>query len=682
MRRLARGGWLGLIGMACAGWSAGVWAQKPGAALPAVAAMPAAAPIGAKVFPLADVRRGLHGVAYTVFEGVTPEPMEVEILGVLTDAIGPGQDMILARLKGAKPEYTGVVAGMSGSPVYVDGRLLGAISYRIGQFSKEPICGITPIEQMFEVRDGQAAGGVRLAEGGGPKATTGILSGAQNDASLPVAGGGSVAVAGGGEVQPIETALVFGGFSRDAVARFGDKFRELGMTPVAGLGGAAAAGTKQPEPLVPGSAVSAILVRGDLSISGTCTVTYVDPTRLLACGHPITQYGPVSMPMTKAEVVATLASPLDAFKIINTTETVGSFTEDRASAIMGEFGVTAKMIPVSVDVVGLSPTHLTPSSKDRSPGTPDRDEAAMNGAPKSGAGVKAVAEQVKGPELPMPEGERASALKSGMHFEVLNNRALTPSAMLVSVYQSLSGTNESADQMSYRMDGELTLKGMQPVRLRGMMSPTEQNSGAIGAALYVNEKFSQLYNNAVEQPEVTGLRLKMEEIPERRTAVLEGARVGRTEVHAGDTLQVEATLHPYQAEARVVRVAVKLPDDLQPGPLRVVVSDGATVDRLLSPPGGGLFGTARATATLADVVAQMNRAHENDRIYVTLLDHEAQAALDGGALPGVPLSMANVLEPLKAAQKIQLTGESVVEAGSMETDYAVSGSQVLTLNVR
>ena len=226
--------------------------------------------------------------------------------------------MILARLGGEKAEYTGVVAGMSGSPVYIDGRLVGAISYRIGQFSKEPICGITPIEQMLEVRDGQARGGVKLAAVANPRlgqmqsTNTGVLRSAQDDGGL---GGGRAqddgvkeSSAGGGEVQPIETALVFGGFSQDAVARFGDKFRELGMSPVAGLGGAAAAGTKQPEPLVPGSAVSAILVRGDLSISGTCTVTYVDPTQLLACGHPITQFGPVSMPMTKAEVVATLAT--------------------------------------------------------------------------------------------------------------------------------------------------------------------------------------------------------------------------------------------------------------------------------------------------------------------------------------------------------------------------------------
>src|SRR5580658_1112775 len=121
------------------------------------AAMPPAAPAVTQFFPLAEVKRGLRGVAYTVFEGVNPEPMEVEILGVLKDALGPGQDMILARLHGDKPEYTGVVAGMSGSPVYIDGQLVGALSYRIGQFTKEPIAGITPIESMLQVRDGDGA---------------------------------------------------------------------------------------------------------------------------------------------------------------------------------------------------------------------------------------------------------------------------------------------------------------------------------------------------------------------------------------------------------------------------------------------------------------------------------------------------------------------------------------------
>jgi hypothetical protein len=650
----------GLLGLA--GWLAGVvaggglvWAQGG-------AAMPLAAPSGAKIFPLAEIRRGQTGVAYTVFEGVVPEPMAVEILGVLKDAIGPGQDMILARLKGTKPEYTGVVAGMSGSPVYVDGRLVGALSYRIGQFSKEPICGITPIEQMFEVRDGAAGGGMRVAGVGekGQEQTQipfgndkrgddrrGNDSGGNDKQERAVSGGGGV-------VQPIETALVFGGFSQAAVERFGDGFRALGMTPVAGLGGAAEAGTKQPEPLVPGSAVSAILVRGDLSISGTCTVTYVDANQLLACGHPITQFGRVEMPMTKAEVLATLPSPLNAFKIINTTETVGEFTEDRASAILGRFGQTARMIPVSVEVV-----------------------AAGSGT----AGVKLAAMQRNGSKPLAGQMQPAMGRQGGMHFEVLDNRELTPQAMLVSVYQSLSGTNDAANEMSYRMSGELTLKGLPAVRLEGMMAPSDMNSGAVAAALYVNDRFGRLYGNAVEQPEVTGLRLKMEAVPERRSAVLEGARLGRTEVRAGETLEVEATVHPYQAEARVVRLQVKLPDTLTPGPMRIVVSDGPTLDRLTVPAGQAGAAAAHPVA-LADAVAQMNRMHANDRVYVTLLAAEPQAALDAQSLPGVPLSMANVLEPLKASQKVQLTGESVVEAGSIDTGYAITGSQVLKVEVR
>ena len=425
----------------------------------------------------------------------------------------------------------------------------------------------------------------------------------------------------------METPLVFGGFSPEVVERFGDRFRAMGLTPVAGLGGADPTAV-QPEPLVPGSAVSAVLVRGDLSMAGTCTVTYVDPKRLLACGHPITQYGPVDMPMTKAEVLASLASPLNAFKIINTTETVGAFTEDRASAIMGQFGLKARMIPVEVEVV------------------------------------------------PPPGVDKAPVAPKTLHFEVLDNRQLTPSTMLVSVYQSLQTNNTAAEEMSYRLTGEIDVKGLSPVRMQGMMAQNELFPGTINAALLVNDRFSKVYGNALEQPVVTGVKLKAQAIPARMTAVLESARLSRIDAHAGDEIEVEATLHPYQAEARMVRVKVKLPAKLTPGTMRVVVSDGATVDRLTTRTG------TQQQVGLADMVAAMNRMHANDRVYVTLLDHATQAVLEGEALPGVPLSMANVLEPLKDAQKMQLTGESVVEAGSAEAGYAVSGSQVLNLLVK
>ena len=630
-------GWM-LVGGA---WSAGA-AQAPAGSMVAGSAgawvpvpMPAAAPLVTKFFPLAEVKRGMKGVAYTVFEGVNPEPMQVEILGLLKDALGPGQDMILARLHGDKPEYTGVVAGMSGSPVYIDGRLVGALSYRIGQFSKEPIAGITPIESMLQVRDGNGAAAVGMQRAGGERTNAGVLplrpAQGQNDSNFSEGEqqwrGDSFSRHEQPEIRAMETPLVFGGFSPETVERFGDRFRAMGLTPVAGLGGADPTAV-QPEPLVPGSAVSAVLVRGDLSMAGTCTVTYVDPKRLLACGHPITQYGPVDMPMTKAEVLASLASPLNAFKIINTTETVGAFTEDRASAILGQFGLKARMIPVVVEVV------------------------------------------------PPPGVDKAPGVAKMLHFEVLDNRQLTPSTMLVSVYQSLQTNNTVAEEMSYRLTGEIGVKGFSPVRMQGMMAQNEMFPGTINAALLVNDRFSRVYSNALEQPVVTGLKLKVQAIPSRMTAVLESARLSRIDAHAGDEIEVEATLHPYQAEARMVRVKVKLPAELAPGTMRVVVSDGATVDRLTTRTG------MQQQVGLADMVASMNRMHANDKVYVTLLDHATQAVLEGEALPGVPLSMANVLEPLKDAQKMQLTGESVVEAGSAEAGYALSGSQVLNLLVK
>ncbi len=611
------------IGLTLVGTS---WAQS-GAALPPLP------PKETVVFPLSEVKRGLRGVAYTVFEGVNPEPMEVEILGLLNNALGAGQDMILARLHGTKPEYTGVVAGMSGSPVYIDGRLVGALSFRIGQFSKEPIAGITPIERMLELRDG-GAGGSRLAQLGelSTLRQTGDPSAVSVDMTRLSVGGGSsengeVASRSGIGPQlltPIETPLVFGGFSQEAVDRFGDRFKALGLAPVAGLGGSN--GTeKQPESLMPGSAVSAILVRGDLSMAGTCTVTYMDATHLLACGHPITQFGSVSMPMTKATVLATLPSPLNAFKIINTTETVGAFTEDRTSAIMGRFGQQARMIPVTVAMTG-GETH----AKDRT-----------------------------------------------MHFEVLDNRELTPSAMLVSIFQSLQQNNTAQADASYRLSGELTIQGQPAVRLDGIMAPNESNPAAINTALFVGERFGRIYANAEEQPIVQALNLKVESIGPRRTAVLEQARLSRKEVRAGEALSVEITLDPFQAAATVLRIPVVIPAGTPPGDVRVAVSDGSTADRLTDLQSG-----QRRPVPLRDAIDQINRSHPNDRIYVTLLTHEAQAVLEGGALGEVPLSMANVLEPLKGEQRVQLTGETAVELGSAPTGHSISGMQVLSVKVR
>ncbi len=566
---------------------------------------PAGPPLQAESFPLAALHRGLHGTAWTVFEGTTPEPMDVEILGRLKDAIGPGQDMILGRLHGDKPEFTGVVAGMSGSPVYINGKLLGALAYRIGQFSKEPICGITPIGSMLQVRD--------LPTVGPPLAT-------------PLTRQATVQDSAGMEVRAIDTPLVFTGYSSDTVQRFGEGFRSMGLDPVSGIG-SASPDARQPEAIVPGSAVSAVLARGDLNVAATCTVTYVDAKQLLACGHPITQSGDISIPMTKAEVLATLPSPLNAFKIVNSTETVGSFTQDRASAVAGTFGRDARMIPVAVEIV-----------------------------PEGGSGLPA----------------------QSLHFEVIDNRQLTPQVMLASIFQSLNQTNTAANQMSLHLTGDIAVRDAGTIHLNNTFSSADGAPAAAAATQYVAQQFLTVYGNEMAQPHIESVTLHAIALPRRVSAELESARLSTNEAHPGDTVVVEATLRPFQQQPRSIQIPVTLPATLSDGPLRILVSDGASLDRLLSPPATA----AGRPLDVSDTVGQLNRSHTNNRVYVTLLNHETQAVTAAAALPSLPPSVANVLQPLRGTHEISFTSETAEEAASAATDAEVSGSQVLTLRIR
>ena len=409
-----------LAALLCLSSSAWIYAQANHDA-PALALKPPA------IIPLDQIHEGMKGTALTVFQGVTPESMDVEVLGVMHNVNGPKGDIILVRLHGAKPEYTGVVAGMSGSPVYFDGKLAGALAFRIGEFSKEPIAGVTPIEEMLEINavdhrptPTPLRANVPGYDPSGPRPTSQTASPGDN-ASLPAQNYDNY-------LKPIETPLVFNGFSNDTLQRYAAQFAAAGIVPVMGIG--SASDRKQPEPIVAGSAVSAVLVRGDMDIAATCTVTYVDPKRLLACGHPLLQFGEVDLPMTKATVLATLPSPMNAFKIVNTTETVGAFVQDRQNGIMGVPGQESKMIPVTVAM------HI--------------------------------------------QGDHGTATKE-FHYEILNNARLSPLAMMATVFNALHGTNEYGEDITYRMNGMLSVKGYPGVTLRNLFAP--QDNGQPAAAM-------------------------------------------------------------------------------------------------------------------------------------------------------------------------------------------------------
>jgi hypothetical protein len=560
---------------------------------------------------LSEVHRGLHGVAYTVFEGTQPETMDVEILGVLKNVLGPDQDMILARLHGSKPEYTGVVAGMSGSPVYIDGKLLGALSYRIGQFSKEPIAGITPIAEMLAVHSSPNA--AMWTAGNTTQSTTSSFSSP-----------GPAPVADSTDIHPIETPLVLSGFSPEAVRFFQEHVSVMGLTPVAGLGGSSSDDghiDSSSAPLLPGSAVSALLVRGDLEIAATCTVTYVDPKQVLACGHPITRYGDVSIPMTKADVVATLASPLNSFKIVNTTQTIGAFTEDRSSAIRGVPGESARMIPVTI--------HTHGGLRDRT-----------------------------------------------LHMEVIDNPDITPGAVMVSLYESLLETNSYSEELTYELKGTVAIDGYPPLHLDSFIAPTEQLPSALRAALTVGQRFQTVYGNSARVRNIQSIELNIDSLPGRRSIQLERAQATQPAAHPGDTVTVEATLRPFRGEPKNLRIPIPLPLTLNPGPLRILLSDGATLDRLTT-----ASSSNEGPLELSSVIHQMNSVHGDDRLYVTLLLPNAQAVVDGRTLASIPISMANVLEPLRTNRGISLNGESVVPVTSIPVEAMLSGMQVVSVEI-
>ncbi|HEX3940957.1 MAG TPA: SpoIVB peptidase S55 [Acidobacteriaceae bacterium] len=597
-------------------------------AFSALAQAPAGPPAGpVQTFPLSEVHRGLHGVAYTVFEGTEPEAMDVEILGLLHNAIGPGQDMILARLTGPKPEYTGVVAGMSGSPVYVDGRLLGALAYRIGEFSKEPIAGITPIEQMLQVPENRAP-----AEdaGNGPASGTTAALLRPGPASFPISGMTAVSAgpAEDSELRPIDTPLVFSGFSPEAVKLFGDRFRALGLSPVAGIGGSQSSGSGQSSsgppvsaPLVPGSSVSALLIEGDLEMAATCTVTMIDKGRVLACGHPITQFGNISVPMTKAEVLATLASPMDSFKIINTAQTIGAFTEDRQSAISGVLGGQARMIPVAIHVHG-------------------------DGA------------------------ERV------LHLRVLDNPDLTPAALMVSVYQALTESNGYSAELTYAVHGNVAVEGNPALKLDSFAAPTDEVPSALLAAVTVGQRFAAIYGNSSRVQGIRSVDLDVESLPGRRSIEIESAQAAQPSARAGDTVTIEATLRPYQGEARNLRLPIHLPATLPSGPLRILLSDGETLDRLTDATPG-----VTGPTDLNSTIHQLNATHADDVLYVSLLLPDPQAVVDGHTLESIPISMANVLDPLRSNREMSLNGESVVPVTSIPVDAMLAGQRVISIDI-
>ena len=462
----------------------------------------------------ADVKPGMHAIAWTVFQGDTPEAVPIEIIGNWKNMWGPGQDVIIGKM-GGKAERTNVAAGMSGSPVYIDGKLVGAVALRLSTFSPDAICGITPIGLMLEINE--------------------------FDRTRPEAARGNDRIVATqpfplGSMTPIATPLLLSGFSDAVMQQFQPVFNEFGVTPVQGGAGSSLLSSKPAADwktsLQPGQTIAGVLVSGDMSVTGLGTVTYNDGQHVLAFGHPFFNLGPVDMPMSKGEVLMVLSSSYQPTKIANATEIVGALHQDRHSGIMGVLGAEAPMIPVTVNVRTLG----------------DHDAVRA---------IKTYHFNVFQHQKWTPQLMAMTLLNSISGINDMTDEA---------TYR-LSGTVDFADGKSH-----LALNTMQstsdiPVAVPNMLSA------------WWGEHFNRLYLNSVKIPQLKDANVTVDLMPERRIATIENAWTPMENVRAGDEIPVKVFLRPYRGDRIERDFQLKLPPGLAPGEHRILISDADTANR-------------------------------------------------------------------------------------------------------
>jgi hypothetical protein len=509
---------------------------------------------------------------------------------------------------------------MSGSPVYIGGKLLGAISLRVGIFTNEPVAGITPAELMMEISELDQSRG----PGPAPGRTVSLSADFQALLGTPASAG-----APGPELflAPIDTPLVFSGFHEAALRPFADVFRQMGVTPVQGGAGGGARvqqGGARPErrqALAPGSAVAGVLLTGDLSIAATGTVTYNDGRRVLAFGHPLFNLGRIAMPMAASEVITVLGSPLAPFKITNTGEIVGTLRQDRHSGLLGVLGERPPMVPVEATV-------------------------------------------------------RAGRQAHTYHFEVFQHPRYTPTLLSLALLNSLLGVNEYGDDAMYKVRGAIRLRGLPEVRLENVFASPEGPAAVpnpLTPSLWIADRFSRIFNNPFEPVGVSSVQMELEIVAERRTAVIEQVWPDRIEVRPGETLNLRVALRPYRGDRLFKDVAVRIPPNAARGDLRIALSDAEFVNRL---------NNAARAAGLSQLIAALNREQANGRLYVSLVQSVPTAVIEDKVMPSIPSSFANVIDPIKTPGRMTLQAESFVEQQSIALDHVVFGMQTVTVTVK
>jgi SpoIVB peptidase S55 len=577
-----------------------------------------------EILSLSEVHPGMHGYAYTIFAGDQIEKFDLEVLGIMPNFLGPKQSIILVQLKGPKVEHTGVVAGMSGSPVYLDGKLAGALSLKLGIFTKEPIAGVTPIADVLNPPVQSNA--PQPAQSGQNTAQQFSPPSLPNDSSSNPANdfaAQQIILPTGAALEPIETPLVFSGFQASALRQFSSQLQGYGFV-------AAQGGTAAPRPddsqLKPGDMAGMVLVQGDASINSACTVTAVHADRVFLCGHPFLSLGDVQIPMARSRVLATLSSDMASTKIVNVGGSIGTITGDHLTAVTGKLGMSPAMIPLELTL-------------------------SVAGAEKQ------------------------------LHFQLVNHPRLTPILVALTTFSGLTQNSLYGEGTTLHLSGEIQLKNHAPVQIENTFAPGDALSpDGLPIALTMQSIFSRLFTNNFEATAIERVSLRVESVPGRHSFTIESAWLEKGEAAPGETLRVRVLLRPYRGPAQVQETTVRVPDQVTRGTmLRVLVSDADMLNRASR----GFAATgAGASASLDQLIALLNRERRNDRLYVGLFAPSPTMLWEDKELPNVPLSQINIVDGRPAPGTVQVLRESLSSESSIPLGGPVAGVISLNLQIR
>jgi hypothetical protein len=569
-------------------------------------------------FPLSQVQPGMKGTAYTIYSGDQIEKVDLVVLGILHNALGPKQDVILVQLLGEEAGHSGVVAGMSGSPVYFEGKLAGALSLKLGIFTKEAIGGVTPIENMMDVERSSAP----PASIASSTAETRNLAYADVRVPIPANLTGRMGAGANGFLIPIETPLIATGLYPETIAQFAPQLSTWGMT--VSPGGSAAPSAEDAK-IKPGDMVGIDLIRGDLSISPGCTVTLVEDDRVLACGHPLFGLGAVAIPLSRAHVVTTLASSMASTKIISNGGTIGTLTQDRQTAVMGKLGADPPMIPIEV-------------------------------------------------KLNTPAAEK------NFHFEVFQNPRLTPLLVALATFNGIVSTPAYAEGSTLQLEGNIRIQGHSAVKLDDLFAPTDAPvPTGVFVALSVQSAFSRIFSNPYELPQVERIQLRVTTLPERRWAMIDNVWLEKAEVRPGESLSIKVLLQPYRGAPFIQEIPITIPLQASRGTLQLLVSDAEALNRNLQSLSSS--SQARLPG-LEELIKLVNRERQNDRLYATLLQPSPTLLVEDKEMPNAPMSEINVLDARHSPGGARLLYQSSIGEWSVEMHQVIAGERTLMITVK